>query len=99
MWSANSKVISISGPAAASNAVTCSGSRARRASARSRAVERARLAGLLVDQVRDAQIFSRPIPDRHIRTLLSAAFLLKEYRVPLPSPLQQIVHGAERGAD
>ena len=61
--------------------------------------EVARLAGLLADQVLDAQIFSRPIPDQHIRTLLSAAFLLEEYAVPLPSLLQQIVHGVTSGAD
>ena len=61
--------------------------------------EVARLAGLLADQVLDAQILSRPIPDHHIRTLLSAAFLLEEYGVPLPSLLQQIVHGATRSAD
>ncbi|WP_210248458.1 hypothetical protein [Methylobacterium sp. WL103] len=47
----------------------------------------------------DAQIMNRPVPDQHIRTLLSAAFLLEEYGVPLPSLLQQIVHGAKRGAD
>ena len=61
--------------------------------------EVSRLAGLLADQVLDAQIFSRPIPDLHIRTLLSAAFLLEEYGIPLPSLLQQIVHGVGRGAD
>ncbi|MCJ2041685.1 hypothetical protein MKK55_22410 [Methylobacterium sp. J-059] len=61
--------------------------------------EVSRLAGLLADQVLDAQIFSRPIPDQHIRTLLSAAFLLDEHGLPLPSLLQQIVHGAKRGAD
>ncbi|MCJ2109985.1 hypothetical protein MKK64_01945 [Methylobacterium sp. E-025] len=61
--------------------------------------EVARLAGLLADQVLDAQIMNRPVPDQHIRTLLSAAFLLDEYGLPLPSLLQQIVHGAKRGAD
>ncbi len=61
--------------------------------------ELARLAGLLADQVLDAQIMGRPVPDQQIRTLLSAAFLLDEYGVPLPSLLQQIVHEAERGAD
>ncbi|MCJ2075291.1 hypothetical protein MKK68_06410 [Methylobacterium sp. E-016] len=61
--------------------------------------EVARLAGLLADQVLDAQIMSRPVSDQHIRTLLSAAFLLDEYGLPLPSLLQQIVHGAKRGAD
>ncbi|MCJ2079036.1 hypothetical protein MKK68_25950 [Methylobacterium sp. E-016] len=61
--------------------------------------EVSRLAGLLADQVLDAQIMSRPVPDQHIRTLLSAAFLLDEYGLPLPSLLQQIVHGAKRGAD
>ncbi|TXN67822.1 hypothetical protein [Methylobacterium sp. WL6] len=61
--------------------------------------ELSRLAGLLADQVLDAQIMSRPVPDQHIRTLLSAAFLLDEYGLPLPSLLQQIVHGAKRGAD
>lgn len=61
--------------------------------------EVARLAGLLADQVLDAQIFSRPIPDQHIRTLLSAAFFMEQYGVPLPSLLQQIVQGAKRSAD
>ncbi|TXN08262.1 hypothetical protein FV222_01115 [Methylobacterium sp. WL103] len=61
--------------------------------------EVSRLAGLLADQVLDAQIMNRPVPDKHIRTLLSAAFLLEEYGVPLPSLLQQIVHDAKRGAD
>ncbi|MCJ2104355.1 hypothetical protein MKK70_02940 [Methylobacterium sp. E-041] len=61
--------------------------------------ELSRLAGLLADQVLDAQIMSRPVPEPHIRALLSAAFLLDEYGLPLPSLLQQIVHGAERGAD
>lgn len=64
-----------------------------------RLAELARLAGLLADQVLDAQIFSRPIPDQHIQTLLSAAFLLEEYDIPLPSLLQQIVHGVTKGAD
>ncbi|MCJ2103954.1 hypothetical protein MKK70_00850 [Methylobacterium sp. E-041] len=61
--------------------------------------EVSRLAGLLADQVLDAQIMSRPVPEQHIRALLSAAFLLDEHGLPLPSLLQQIVHGAERGAD
>ena len=59
--------------------------------------EVSRLAGLLADQVLDAQIMSRPVPDQHIRALLSAAFLLDEYGIQLPSLLQQIVHGAKRG--
>ena len=61
--------------------------------------EAARLAGLLADQVLDAQIMKRPVPEQHIRTLLSAASLLDEYAVPLPSLLQQIVRGAKRGPD
>lgn len=59
--------------------------------------ERLSEAARLADQVLDAQIINRPVPDQHIRTLLSAAFLLEEYGVPLPSLLQQIVHGANRG--
>ena len=54
--------------------------------------EVSRLAGLLADQVLDAQIMSRPIPDQHIRALLDAAFLLGEHSIPLPPLLMQIVH-------
>ncbi|MCJ2107335.1 hypothetical protein MKK70_18485 [Methylobacterium sp. E-041] len=54
--------------------------------------EVSRLAGLLTDQVPDAQIMSRPILDQHIRALLDAALLLAEYDVPLPHLLTQIVY-------
>ncbi|TXM93234.1 hypothetical protein FV223_09085 [Methylobacterium sp. WL116] len=57
------------------------------------------LAGLLADQVLDAQIMSRPVPDQHIRALMDAALLLGEYSVPLPPLLTQIVYeiGTETG--
>lgn len=52
-----------------------------------------RLATQLADQVLDAQIMSRPVPDEHIRALLEAALLLREYDHDLPSLLSQIMHG------
>ncbi|MCJ2006059.1 hypothetical protein [Methylobacterium sp. J-092] len=58
--------------------------------------EVSRLAGLLADQVLDAQIFSRPIPDQHIRALLDAALLLGEHSIPLPALLMQIVHEVDK---
>ena len=59
--------------------------------------EVSRLASLLADQVLDAQIMSRQIPDQHIRALLDAALLLDEHDVPLPALLTQIIHEIDRG--
>jgi hypothetical protein len=58
--------------------------------------EVSRLATLLADRVLDAQIMSRPVPDEHIRALLEAALLLKEYGQELPSLLSQIMHGVDK---
>ncbi|MCJ2035770.1 hypothetical protein [Methylobacterium sp. J-068] len=55
--------------------------------------EVSRLATLLADQVLDAQIMSRPVPNEHIRSLLEAALLLQEHGQELPSLLGQIMHG------
>lgn len=67
----------------------------------SRLSEVSRLATLLSDQVLDAQIMKRPIPDVHVRALLDAALLLEEYGRPLPPLLGQIMHevGADARAD
>lgn len=61
--------------------------------------EVSRLATLLADQVLDAQIMSRPVPDGHIRALLEAALLLKEHGQELPSLLGQIMHGVPAKQD
>ena len=59
-----------------------------------------RLATLLADRVLDAQIARRPVPDSHIRSLLEAALLLREYGQELPSLLSQIMHEVDKpGAD
>ncbi|TXN39597.1 hypothetical protein FV232_22215 [Methylobacterium sp. WL30] len=58
--------------------------------------EVSRLAGLLADQVLDAQIMSRPILDQHIRALLDAALLLDKHSIPLPALLMQIVHEIDK---
>jgi len=57
--------------------------------------EVSRMATLLASEVLDAQIMSRPIPDDHIRSLLEASLLLKEYGVDLPPLLSQIMHEVE----
>ncbi len=64
-----------------------------RAETLDRLSEVARLATLLADQVLDAQIMSRPVPDGHIRALLEAALVLREHGQELPSLLGQIMHG------
>ena len=46
--------------------------------------ELSRLATRLADRVLDAQIARRPVPGSHIRTLLEAALLLREYGQELP---------------
>ena len=62
--------------------------------------ELSRLATRLADRVLDAQIARRPVPDSHIRTLLEAALLLREYGQELPSLLSQIMHKVDKsGAD
>jgi hypothetical protein len=58
--------------------------------------EVSRLATLLADRVLDAQIMRRAVPDEHIRALLEAALLLREYGQELPSLLSQIMHGVDR---
>ncbi|MCJ2114988.1 hypothetical protein MKK64_27925 [Methylobacterium sp. E-025] len=58
--------------------------------------EVSRRAGLLADQVLDAQIMRRTILNQQIRALLDAALLLNEYNVPLPPLLTQIVHEIDK---
>ena len=65
-------------------------------SAEAQLSEVSRLATLLADRVLDAQIMSRPVPDEHIRILLEAALLLREYGQELPSLLSQIMHGVDK---
>jgi hypothetical protein len=60
--------------------------------------EVSRLATLLADRVLDAQITSQPVPDGHIRSLLEAALLLREYGQELPSLLSQIMHEVDKPA-
>ncbi|KQP04871.1 hypothetical protein ASF28_18755 [Methylobacterium sp. Leaf99] len=60
-----------------------------------RLVEVSRLATLLAEQVLDAQIMKLPVPDDHIRVLLDAGLLLREYGIELPSLLGQIMLAAE----
>ncbi|MCJ2083535.1 hypothetical protein [Methylobacterium sp. J-090] len=57
--------------------------------------EISRLATLLVDQVLNAQLLERPVPDDHIRALLEAGLLLKEYGVDPPSSLGEIMLASE----
>ena len=57
----------------------------------SRLSEVLRLATLLSDQVLDAQIMKRSVPEEQIRSLLEAALLLEEYEYPLPPMLGQIM--------
>ncbi|TXN65130.1 hypothetical protein [Methylobacterium sp. WL6] len=54
--------------------------------------EVSRLAGLLADQVLEAQTLGRLVLDQQIRALLDAALLLGDYNVPLPPLLTQIVY-------
>jgi hypothetical protein len=58
--------------------------------------EVSRMATLLASDVLDAQIMKRPVPDSHIRSLLEAALLLREYGHELPSLLSQIVHEVDK---
>jgi hypothetical protein len=58
--------------------------------------EVSRLATLLASDVLDAQIMGRPIPDSHIRSLLEASLLLREYDVDLPPLLSQIMRGVDQ---
>jgi hypothetical protein len=55
-----------------------------------------RLATLLASDVLDAQIIGRPIADSHIRSLLEASLLLREYEVELPPLLRQIMRGVDQ---
>lgn len=54
-----------------------------------------RLTTLLSDQVLDAHIIKRPVPDGQARALEKAAFLPQEHDVPLPPPLMQVLHEVE----
>lgn len=58
--------------------------------------EVSRLATLLASEVLDAQIMRRPVPDSHIRSLLEAALLLREYGAELPPLLDQIMQGVDK---
>ena len=58
--------------------------------------EVSRMATLLASDVLDAQIMKRPVPDSHIRSLLEAALLLREYGQELPSLLSQIMHEVDK---
>jgi hypothetical protein len=60
--------------------------------------EVARLATLVADQVLDAQIMSRPVPDAQIRALLDAALVLEEHAMPLPPLLMQILHEVDEAS-
>jgi hypothetical protein len=60
--------------------------------------EVSRMATLLASDVLDAQIMRRPVPDGHIRSLLEAALLLREYGQELPSLLSQIMHEVDKPA-
>lgn len=51
-----------------------------------------RLTGALADQVLDAQIMQRAVPDEQIRALANAALLLEEHAIPLPPMLMQVLH-------
>lgn len=55
--------------------------------------ELSRLAADLATNVINAQIEGQPVPDGHIRSLLDAALLLREYGVALPTLLGQIMAG------
>ena len=55
--------------------------------------EVSRLAAHLATNVIQAQIEGQPVPDGHIRSLLDAALLLREYGVALPTLLGQIMAG------
>ena len=55
-----------------------------------------RLAALLSDQVLDAQIMKRPVPDEQVRALAGAATVLEEHGVPVPPLMTQALHEIER---
>ncbi|MDP4024005.1 hypothetical protein Q8W71_15345 [Methylobacterium sp. NEAU 140] len=51
-----------------------------------------RLVGVLSEQVLDAQITGRPVPEAQSRALAKAAGLLREHDVPWPPLLAQALH-------
>ena len=57
--------------------------------------EVSRLATLLADQVLDARVMERPIPDEQVRALRSAALLLDDHAQPLPPLLLQVLREVE----
>ena len=56
-----------------------------------------RMASVLAEQVLDAQIMHRPVPDEQLRALANAALVLEEHGVALPPLLIQVLH--EVGSD
>ena len=57
-----------------------------------RLAEVLRLTTALCDQVLDAQIMVRPVPDEQIRALVNAARLLREHDAEWPPLLTQVLH-------
>ena len=51
-----------------------------------------RLMAALSDQVLDAEIMSRPVPDDQVRALAGAARLLQDHGVEWPPLLSQVLH-------
>lgn len=57
-----------------------------------------RLTSVLAEQVLDAQIMHRAVPDEQIRALANAALLLEDHGVTLPPLLMQVLHEVGAGA-
>ncbi|MCJ2087285.1 hypothetical protein MKK88_15015 [Methylobacterium sp. E-005] len=58
-----------------------------------------RLTEALIDQVLEAQIVGRPVPQDQSEALIKAAFFLRECNLPWWPMLAQALHGLGRQAD
>ncbi|MHC2109069.1 hypothetical protein [Methylobacterium sp. CM6246] len=58
-----------------------------------------RLTEALIDQVLEAQILGRPVPEAQGTALIKAAFFLRECNLPWWPMLAQALHGLGRGTD
>jgi hypothetical protein len=58
-----------------------------------------RLTEALIDQVLEAQILGRPVPESQSTALIKAAFFLRECNLPWWPMLAQALHGLGRDTD
>lgn len=58
-----------------------------------------RLTEALIDQVLEAQIASRPVPEEQSTALIKAAFFLRDCNLPWWPMLAQALHGLGRDTD